>query len=144
MGIQALLNVVNGDRYSIIPDEIMHYALGHYGPLARAIESEVLDRIIAAPKAKEYEAWERPQPTLAEIRARHGKDISDEELLLRFMTSDEEVDAMIAAGPIRTDPRTRGGNILDNIEELVVESRTLTAVSASSADMSVTLRRRAN
>jgi oxaloacetate decarboxylase alpha subunit len=143
VGIQALLNVVNGDRYSLVPDEVLHYALGHYGPVPRPIEPNVLDRILASPKAAAYQKWERPQPTLAEIRARFGADVSDEELLLRFMTSDEEVDAMIAAGPIRTDPRTKGSAIVSHIEELVAESRSLTAVSVTSGDLSVTLRRSA-
>jgi oxaloacetate decarboxylase alpha subunit len=141
VGIQALLNVVNGDRYSLVPDEVLHYALGHYGPVPSPIQPDVLDRILAAPKAAAYQEWERPQPTLAEIRSRFGADVSDEELLLRFMTSDEEVDAMIAAGPIRTDPRTKGSAIVSHIEELVAESRTLNAVSVSSGDLSVTLRR---
>jgi oxaloacetate decarboxylase alpha subunit len=143
VGIQALLNVVNRDRYSLVPDEVLHYALGHYGPVARPIEPDVLDRILASPKAAEYQQWERPQPTLKEIRTRFGADVSDEELLLRFMTSNEEVDAMIAAGPIRTDPRTQGSEIVSHIEELVAESRKLTAVSVTSGDLSVTLRRSA-
>jgi oxaloacetate decarboxylase alpha subunit len=142
VGIQALLNVVNGDRYSLVPDEVLHYALGHYGPVPSPIEPDVLDRILSAPKAKAYQEWERPQPTLAEVRARFGSQVSDEELLLRFMTSDEEVDAMLAAGPIRTDPRSKGSAIVSHIEELVAESRSLNAVSVSSGDLSVTLRRR--
>lgn len=142
VGIQALLNIVNKERYSIVPDEVLHYALGHYGPLPRPIDPDVLDRIMAAPKAPEYEKWERPQPSLAEVRKQIGRDCSDEELLLRFMTSDEEVDAMIAAGPIRTDPRTRVDHILDHLEELVSESRSLSAVSINSPGMSVDLRRR--
>ena len=143
VGIQALLNVVNGDRYSMIPDEVLHYALGHYGPVPSPIDPDVLDRIVAAPQAEAYRGWERPQPTLAEIRSRFGQDVSDEELLLRFMTSDEEVDAMIAAGPIRTDPRTKSSNIVSHIKDLVAESRSLTAVSVSTPEMSLTLRRKA-
>jgi oxaloacetate decarboxylase alpha subunit len=144
VGIQALLNVVNGDRYSLVPDEVLHYSLGHYGPVPSPIEPNILDRILAAPKAKEYQRWERPQPSLAEIRKRFPAGTSDEELLLRFMTSDEEVDAMIAAGPIRTDPRTRADRIVSHIEDLVAESRTLTSLSVTTGDASVTLRRRAS
>ncbi|MCR1783687.1 hypothetical protein KVF89_14190 [Nocardioides carbamazepini] len=142
VGIQALLNVVTGDRYSMVPDEVLHYALGHYGPVPSPIDPDALDRILAAPKAAEYQRWERPQPTLAEIRSRFSSDISDEELLLRFMCSDEEVDQMIAAGPIRTDPRTTSSRIVSHIEELVAEKRSLNAVSVTSGDLSVTLRRR--
>ncbi|MFF2846094.1 hypothetical protein ACFVT5_07165 [Streptomyces sp. NPDC058001] len=142
VGIQALLNVVNGDRYTMVPDEVLHYALGHYGPVPGPIDPEVLDRIMAAPKAAAYRTWERPQPTLSEIRSRFGKGVSDEELLLRFMTSDEEVDAMIAAGPIRTDPRTASSAIVSHIKDLVAESRSLTGVSVSTPEMSLTLRRK--
>src|SRR2546430_9364576 len=35
---QAVLNVLHGDRYAIIPDEIRRYVLGHYGRPAAPID----------------------------------------------------------------------------------------------------------
>jgi len=140
VGIQAVLNIVTGDPYSLVPDEVIHYALGHYGPVPAPIEPNALDRILSSDRAKQLRAWERPNPTLAEIRGRFAAGISDEELLLRFMMSDEEVDTMIARGPIRTDPRRSANAIVESITDLVRESRNSTAFSVATPDFSVSVR----
>lgn len=142
VGTQAVLNVITGQRYSLVPDEVLHYALGHYGPLPRPLEPEVMDTILSSPRAKEVAAWTRPQPTLEEVRKRFPLGMSDEELLLRFMTSDEEVDAMKAAGPLRTDPRRATRHIVRFVEELVAETRGLTSMSVTAGPASVRLARR--
>lgn len=141
VGIQALLNIVSGERYKVIPDEVIQYTLGHYGPLAREVEAEVKDRILASPNAKKFEGWEQPQPTLAELREKFGKSISDEELLLRALYSADEVDAMQAAGPIRRDPRTASSNIVESVRELVAEADGRRSISISQPGFSVQLRR---
>ena len=141
VGIQAVLNVVTGKPYEIVPDEIIHYVLGHYGPLPKAVDPEVADRILTTPRAAEISRWERPQPTLSEIRSRFPAGTSDEELLLRFMTSDEEVDAMLAKGPIRTDPRRSANEIVSFVQDLISEPGSAKSFSVSSPSVSVTLRR---
>lgn len=141
VGIQAVLNVVTGDRYSLVPDEVIHYALGHYGPLAAPVDPDILDRIMSTPRAAELTGWVRPQPTLAEIRSRWPAGTSDEELLLRFMTSDEEVDAMLAAGPIRTDPRRSANEIVNFVADLARKPTTASAVRVSRPGLSVQLAR---
>lgn len=141
VGIQAVLNIVTGERYKLIPDEVVHYALGHYGPLMRELDPDVKDKILSTDRAKKLAGWERPQPTLAEIRKLYPVGISDEELLLRFMMSDEEVDAMKAAGPIRTDPRRSAKRIVNEIVDLVTEDRKVTSLSVSRPGLQITLRR---
>jgi oxaloacetate decarboxylase alpha subunit len=141
VGIQALLNIVSGERYKVIPDEVVQYTLGQYGPLAREVEPDVKDRILASPGAAKFEGWEQPQPTHADLRKKFGKSIRDEELLLRTLFSEDEVDAMIAAGPIPRDPRTSASKIVENVRELVAEARDSRAVSISQPGFSVELRR---
>ena len=46
VGTQAVLNVVHGERYRHVPDEVKKYALGYYGKLLAPIESNVLDAIV--------------------------------------------------------------------------------------------------
>jgi hypothetical protein len=47
--------------------------------------------------------WEIPRPSIKEIREQFGRDISDDELLLRVLCQDQkDIDAMHAAGPIDT------------------------------------------
>jgi len=38
IGVQAMLNVVTGERYKVVPDEVKRYALGHYGAPPSPIE----------------------------------------------------------------------------------------------------------
>jgi oxaloacetate decarboxylase alpha subunit len=103
VGIQALLNVVNGERYTMIPHENVMYLAGHFGPTPGPVHPEVLDRAFSDAHGREVKAWSPPQPTLAEIRRAYGESLSDEELLLRYLIPKEDVDAMYAAGPLRLD-----------------------------------------
>jgi oxaloacetate decarboxylase alpha subunit len=142
VGIQAVLNIITGDPYSMVPDEVIHYALGHYGPVPAPIKPEVLDRILGSARAKQFESWVRPDPSIAEIRSHFSKGISDEELLLRYMMSDEEVDRMIAAGPIRTDPRRSANNIVNEVNDLIAESKSSTSFAVTTPDFSLKLERK--
>jgi oxaloacetate decarboxylase alpha subunit len=146
VGIQAVLNIVTGRRYQLVPDEVIHYALGHYGPLHRAVDADVFDRIMAQPNAARLAEWVRPQPSLKELKSAFPADISDEEFLLRWMHSDEEVDLMLAKGPLRTDPRRSSHRIVDEMLDLLAERPRLTsmAVATPSYSMSVTRAQRCN
>jgi oxaloacetate decarboxylase (Na+ extruding) subunit alpha len=102
VGSQALLNVVSGERYQTVPDEVTRYVLGRFGSPAMPLDPEVEDRIRSSTRAKELE--EEPQMgSLDELRAKIGKRYSDEEFLLRAVMPADQVDAMVAAGPA---PRT--------------------------------------
>lgn len=141
VGIQAVLNTVTGDAYSMVPDEVIHYALGHYGPVPAPISPSVLDRILANPRARQLESWTRPDPSIIEIRRRFSPGISDEELLLRFMMSNEEVDAMLAKGTVRTDRRRGADRILDALHDLVADPGTATSFAVSTPEYSFQLGR---
>lgn len=139
VGIQAVLNIITGERYSLVPDETIHYLLGRYGPIYGPVDEEVRDRILDSPRARALESWEQPQPSLKEIRGRFPSGISDEELLLRFMIGKEEVDRALAAGPLRTDPRTSANEIVNNVVDLISERRRVTTVSIRTDDFSLDL-----
>ncbi len=95
---QALSNVLSGARYEVVPDQVIRYVLGSFGKPTAPVEPWVLDHILDRPRAREL-ADEPPPPSVAELRARMPRGISDEELLLRFGMPGEEVDAMLAAAP---------------------------------------------
>jgi oxaloacetate decarboxylase alpha subunit len=103
VGIQALLNLVNEERYTVFPDENLMYLAGHMGPIPGTVNQEVLDRAFSSKRGKEFLTWERPDPSLKEIRHQFGETMSDEELLLRFLIPGPDVDAMFAAGPVSSD-----------------------------------------
>jgi hypothetical protein len=95
---QAVMNVTGKERYAVIPDEIIRYALGRSAVPNVPIDPEVMDKIMANPRTKELAA----QPDMAELsdlRKKIGKTLSDEEFLLRAVMPANLVDAMQAAGP---------------------------------------------
>jgi oxaloacetate decarboxylase (Na+ extruding) subunit alpha len=106
VGVQAFLNVTTGERWSQIPDEVVKYVLGQYGPPPDELDPDVAATVLASPRAEQFRDAEGPFD-LAEARALYGDAISDELLLLRMMLPAEQVDAMLAgaragrAGPAR-------------------------------------------
>jgi oxaloacetate decarboxylase alpha subunit len=94
VGAQAVLNVVAGERYARVPNELVHYARGVYGTPPAPIDPGVLARIDGSPAAAALEA-DREEPTLADLRKRFGASIPDEELLLRIVMPREQVDTMV-------------------------------------------------
>ncbi|MDR2215992.1 MAG: hypothetical protein LBE59_09155 [Nevskiaceae bacterium] len=94
----AVMNVTGRERYAVIPDEVIRYALGRFGRPNIPIDAQVMDRIQSLPRTKEILA-EPPPPTVAELRRKLGARLSDEELLLRATMPANLVDAMQAAGP---------------------------------------------
>ena len=143
VGIQAVLNVVLPERYEIVPDEVLHYALGHYGPLMRPVEPHVADRIFSQPRVKALEAWERDQTTVAEFREKLGKDLSDEELLLRYFCPEDQVDEMLAGPPLRTEPPAASPDLGDQLMQLITEAqaRPVSHLSLSQPGIRIDLRR---
>ncbi len=100
IAVQAMLNVVGGERYRSVPDEVKMYALGHFGKLLAPVDPDVLDRIVenGSPRIPL-----RPQPlapAAVELR-RAYPDADDDERLLRYMFAGNEVDNMLAAGPLK-------------------------------------------
>jgi oxaloacetate decarboxylase alpha subunit len=95
---QAVLNVTGRERYGVIPDEAIRYALGRFGRPNIPIAPEVLARIESLPRTSELRA-EAAMAPLPELRARLGRELSDEEFLLRATMPATQVDAMRAAGP---------------------------------------------
>jgi oxaloacetate decarboxylase alpha subunit len=95
VGVQAFLNVTTGARWSQIPDEVVKYVLGQYGPPPGELDPDVAAAVLASPKAEQFRS-EESRLDLGEARARFGDAIGDELLLLRMMLPAEQVDAMLA------------------------------------------------
>jgi oxaloacetate decarboxylase alpha subunit len=118
---QAAINIMTGERYKQVTDEVIMYTMGHWGKEAAAsIDPNIADMVLATPRAKELSQWEAPQPSIEQLRQRHGgSTVSDEELILRFIIGDEkEIDAMRAAGPVK-EYVTSGNPLVRLIDELL-------------------------
>ena len=103
VGTQAVLNVVTGTRYSVVPDEVLLYVNGFYGAPVAPLDQNVLDKIMSGPKARTYAEWEPPQPELSELRKKFGGDIDDDELILRLLVPQHDIDVMRATPPRTVD-----------------------------------------
>lgn len=101
VGIQAVLNVVHGERYRHVPDEIKKYALGYYGKLLAPVDPNVLDAIVQNGSRRIALKPMPLEPGLARLRKRYPR-ANDDELALRAMFAGNQVDEMLAAGPMQT------------------------------------------
>ena len=87
VGAQAVENVVSGERYKQIPDEVIKYVLGYYGEPVVPVDQNVVDRVMSLPRAKEFANW-KPEgyfKSVEELRQEIGPELSDDELLLRIL-----------------------------------------------------------
>ena len=103
VGTQAAINVMLGERYKEVPDQVIQYALGIWGKEgAELMDPQVKDKILGRPRAKEWTNWAQPDPSSprsqAEVRCAM---ISDEELILRFFAGDDAVNALPNGGKPR-------------------------------------------
>ena len=98
VGSQAAINVIVGERYKEVTDQVIKFALGHAGAEgARDMEPEIKDKILDRPRAKEWAKWKPDDPSADDMRRRlSAEGTSDEELLLRWIVGKEDIEAMRA------------------------------------------------
>src|SRR3989454_12005558 len=66
---QAAINVIVGERYKEVTDQVIQYALGYWGKDAPALlDANVKDKILHRSRAKDWEAWKPPDSSLHEVR----------------------------------------------------------------------------
>jgi len=99
---QALYNVLTGERYRVVPDEVKRYACEHYGRLLAPVAPDVLDRIMANGAASIRPNPPPLEPAMEKLRAAWPQ-ATDEVRLLRAMFAGTQVDEMLATGPTRTE-----------------------------------------
>ncbi len=136
---QSVMNVVGQERYGVIPDEVIRYAIGRFGKPNVPIDPQVMDRIESSPRTRELRAEPAMAP-LAELRKRIGAQLPDEEFLLRATMPAGQVDCMLAAGPAlrHYDPSTK--LVVDLIRRLTAR-RDLQQVSLEKSGFRLELRR---
>jgi oxaloacetate decarboxylase (Na+ extruding) subunit alpha len=105
VGTQAVMNVVAGERYKRVPDQVIRFVQGEFGTPPAAIDPDVQERVVGRARAKKLA--QQPRRSLDEWRAELGRELPDEELLLRIVMPGDQVDAMVArradAGALNAD-----------------------------------------
>jgi oxaloacetate decarboxylase alpha subunit len=109
VGSQAAINVIKGERYAEVIDQVIQYAAGFWGEEAASeVDPDVKAKILDRPRAKEFASWQPPEPTVHELRQKlGGPSLGDDELLMRYVVGNEDVEAMRAAGAPKRYSDTR-------------------------------------
>jgi oxaloacetate decarboxylase alpha subunit len=142
VGAQAVLNVITGERYKQVSDEIIQYAAGGWGKEeSESIHADVRDKILARPRAKALAARTYRQPTLKDVRAQYGgPGVSDDDLLLNFFTGVEQVAEMRRARQRQLDGQGCEG--LRSLIDALGRSRSVKAVQIRLGDRTVSMQAR--
>ena len=87
VGAQAVENIIAGERYKRITDEVIKFALGYYGKPVAPISQDILDKIMSLPRTKEFLNWksEGYDKSVEELRQEAGQELSDDDLLLKIL-----------------------------------------------------------
>lgn len=139
VGTQAVLNIVTGKRYSVVPDEVIQYAAGFYGEPAGAIDPDIMDRIMSSPRAGVVSSTPPPQPSIEDLRKQYGAD-DDDELILRALVPEADLNRMWAAGPVKQTYPLLSTPELDQVRRLMTLA-TSPVVQIKSAGFELSLRR---
>ena len=80
VGVQAVMNVIQGERYANPPEALRIYARGGFGQTIAEMDQDVRDRLAnGLPEIDPLEGLD--EPLIPKIRAEHGPFESDEDLL---------------------------------------------------------------
>jgi len=103
VGTQAAMNVIAGERYKEVTDQAIQYALGHWGREgAEYMDPDVKDKILSRPRARQWERWEPPTPSIQEVRRQIGAThLSDEDFVLWAFAGEEAARALSTSGTPR-------------------------------------------
>jgi pyruvate/oxaloacetate carboxyltransferase len=94
VGVQAVENVVSGERYKKIPDETIKYALGYYGTPIIPVDPDIMDKIMNLPRTKKFSNW-KPEgylKSVEELRQEIGPGLSDDDLLLKMLIPGKQLE----------------------------------------------------
>ena len=128
---QAIINIITGKRYETVPDEVVHYVLGHYGKLLAPVEPHVLDKIMARATPAARTPPQDMEPALPTLRKRYPQ-ASDEERFLRYMIPESAVQDMLREKNARAERQQTQARELGPISQTLV---TLMAKAASLRDV---------
>ncbi len=139
LGAQAVLNVISGERYKQVSDEIIQYAAGGWGrEESESIHPDVRDKILSRPRARALAQMNYEQPTLGQLREQYGgPGVSDDDLLLHFFTSVDQVAQMRRERQHRQQGQGTQG--LRTLIEKLASSRSVRYIQIRSGDNTLSM-----
>ena len=158
VGTQAVLNVLSGKRWHIVPDEMKAYLRGRYGQAPGPVSAEILERVLGEEKPISGRPAELVTETLEDFRTEIGDLARSEEDLLSFALFPQTARAYLERHRIGPEGDVFGthdqylsrlvGSELseegaDRVREILgmVESSEATEVTIEEGDLKVTVRK---
>jgi pyruvate carboxylase subunit B len=84
VGTQAVMNVIAGERYKVITNEVKHYLMGHYGKTPGPVNPIIRGKAIGNAEVLECRPADRIGPEMANLRAEIGELAQTEEDVLTY------------------------------------------------------------
>jgi pyruvate carboxylase subunit B len=84
VGTQAVMNVLAGERYKVITNEVKHYLMGHYGRTPGPVNPIIRGKAIGNAEVLECRPADRLRPELDNLRAEIGGLALTEEDVLTY------------------------------------------------------------
>lgn len=138
VGSQAGINVMVGERYKEVTDEVIQYALGHWGKEAvEVMDKDVRAKILNRARAEKLAKWKPPTLSLKEVRKRYGENLTDEELILRTYIDEEAVNIARSASP--PQPYLSSRQPLVQLVQELTQRKDKGYISIQGCDFSLTL-----
>ncbi len=135
IGAQAMLNVVQGERYRTIPVEVQKYVLGHYGKPEGPLDGGLVDRVHAT---RGPGAGSRPEDgVIARIRRQFGPFGSDDDLLLHLLFRPEHLAGIVGAPAAAQKPSP----VVERVRELLKSASDLADISVDTPEFRFSARR---
>jgi oxaloacetate decarboxylase alpha subunit len=136
---QAAINIIVGERYKEVTDQVIQYALGIWGREASEImNAEVKDKILSRSRAQDWRHWQPSDLSLHEVRQKFGANVSDDELLLRVYAGPDAVDALLNVNAPK--PKLDGRRSLLELIEQITKKKDCRHVYIRKNDFSLTMR----
>jgi oxaloacetate decarboxylase alpha subunit len=79
VGVQAVMNVLSGERYKLIPNEVRDYVKGLYGRSPAPVRDSVMIKILGKEKPIKTRPADRLEPLMPKVRKELPKDLVEKE-----------------------------------------------------------------
>lgn len=81
VGVQALFNVIEGERYTTVQADLANYVLGWFGKVSGRIDPDVFDRLSGGRESISGRPGARVEPVMSRLQDQEGPFMSDEDQL---------------------------------------------------------------
>jgi oxaloacetate decarboxylase alpha subunit len=157
VGTQAVINVLTGKRWNVVPNEMRDYIKGYYGKAPGPMDQKVVDKVLAGaePLAADVRPGSLVTTTFAEVEAEIGDLAKSEEDVLMYALFPNEARQYLSAHregaekavflmseelhTVREDEAVDVGQIRELIK--VIEASDVSEVVIEEGDSKITVRR---